>query len=142
MLVHLVYASRIADGSACSEVIESILQQSRRHNPELGITGILCHGSDFFMQVLEGSRSAVNRLYTRIASDARHRDVTLLHFEEIAERCCAAWTMGLVNLAKVNPSTVLKYSEQPRLDPFVISGQASIALLRELIATASIVGRN
>jgi Sensors of blue-light using FAD. len=140
MLVRLLYASRAAD-KVTAEIIDSILQQSRRHNPELGITGILCHGGDVYMQVLEGGRAAVNGLYNRIARDPRHGDVVLLHYEEVPERRFAGWTMGQVNLAKVNPSTLLKYSEKPALDPFETSGKASLALLEELIATAQIIGR-
>lgn len=140
MLVRLLYASRTAD-AVTHEVIESILAQSRKHNPELGITGILCHGGDVYMQVLEGGRDAVNQLYNRIVRDKRHRDVVLLHYEEVSERRFAGWTMGQVNLAKVNPSTLLKYSEKPVLDPYATSGRAAMALLEELIATASIVGR-
>jgi hypothetical protein len=49
--------------------------------------------------------------------------------------------MGQVNLAKVNPSLLLKYSDKPSLDPFTVSGRASMALLEELIATAQIIGR-
>jgi hypothetical protein len=49
--------------------------------------------------------------------------------------------MGQVNLSKVNPSTLLKYSDKPVLDPFETPGRASMALLEELIATAQIVGR-
>jgi hypothetical protein len=49
--------------------------------------------------------------------------------------------MGQVNLARLNPSTVLKYSERPELDPFTTSGAASMALLLDLMATASIVGQ-
>ncbi|MFZ5538670.1 MAG: BLUF domain-containing protein [Pseudomonadota bacterium] len=140
MLVRLLYASRTAD-AVTHEVIESILAQSRKHNPELGITGILCHGGDVYMQVLEGGRDAVNGLYNKIVRDKRHRDVVLLHYEEVTERRFAGWTMGQVNLAKVNPSTLLKYSEKPVLDPYATSGRAAMALLEELIATASIVGR-
>ncbi|HUN92407.1 MAG TPA: BLUF domain-containing protein [Burkholderiaceae bacterium] len=140
MLVRLLYASRIAPGAG-ADAIESILAHSRRHNPEFGITGILCHGGDVFIQVLEGGREPVNRLYGQIARDGRHRDVTLLHYEEITERCFSSWTMGQVNLAKVNPSLLLKHSERPVLDPFQTSGRASFALLQELIATASIIGR-
>ena len=51
------------------------------------------------------------------------------------------WTMGQVNLAKLNPSTVLKYSEKPELDPYCVAGTVSMALLEELSATASIIGR-
>lgn len=140
MLVRLLYASRAAE-SVTPALIDSILAQSRAHNPALGITGILCHGGDVFMQVLEGGRAPVNALYAQIARDPRHRDIAVLHFEEVTERRFSSWTMGQVNLAKINPSIVLKYSERPVLDPFAVSGKVSIALLEELIATASIIGR-
>ena len=140
MLVRLLYASRSAQPVA-PEVIESILEQSRKHNPELGITGILCQSGEVFMQVLEGGRAPVNQLYNQIVRDERHRDVVLLHYEEIAERRFAGWTMGQVNLAKVNTSTLLKYCETPALDPYAMSGAAAMALLEELIATAQIIGR-
>jgi hypothetical protein len=139
MLVRLLYASRAQAVSA--ETIDAILAQSRAKNPLLGITGILCHGGDFFMQVLEGGRDTVNTLYNQIVRDPRHDHVAILHYEEITERRFSGWTMGQVNLARVNPSIVLKYSEKPTLDPFVVSGKVSVALLEELIATASIIGR-
>ena len=140
MLVRLLYASRSVKPIGPDD-IDSILTQSRKHNPELGITGILCQSGDVFMQVLEGGRMAVNHLYTQIVRAQRHSDVAVLHFEEIAERRFAGWTMGQVNLAKVNPSTLLKYSEKPTLDPYSMSGRVSLALLEELIATAQIIGR-
>lgn len=140
MLVRLLYASRLASGAG-GDVIESILAQSRNKNPALGITGVLCHGGDVFMQVLEGGRAPVNALYNKIAGDSRHREVVLLHYEEIHERRFGGWTMGQVNLAKINPSTLLKYLEKPELDPFAVSGRASLALVEELIATAQIIGR-
>ncbi|MEY2874245.1 MAG: hypothetical protein RLZZ373_1616 [Pseudomonadota bacterium] len=139
MLVRLLYASR-AD-AVTPEVIDAILAQSRAHNPALGITGILCHGGNVFMQVIEGGRDTVNRLYNAIVRDGRHHDVMVLHYEEITERRFSGWTMGQVNLARINPSIVLKYSDRPTLDPFAVSGRASLAMLEELIATASIVGR-
>jgi len=140
MLVRLLYASRAAQPLAPA-LLDSILAQARAHNPAHGITGILCHGGDTFMQVLEGGRDAVSALYGRIVRDDRHRDATLLHFEEMTERRFAGWTMGHVNLAKVNPSILLKYSDRPVLDPFCVTGRVSLALLEELIATASIIGR-
>jgi len=140
MLVRLLYASRSAE-AVTQDTIDSILQQSREHNPAQGITGVLCHAGDVYMQVLEGGRGPVNALYNRIVSDSRHQRVMLLHYEEIAERRFAGWTMGQVNLAKVNPTTLLRYLEMPELDPFAVSGKASLALLEELMATAAIVGR-
>ena len=140
MLVRLLYASR-SPKPIESSVSESILTQSRKHNPELGVTGILCQGGDVYLQVLEGGRTEVNRLYNQIVQDERHHDVVLLHFEEVTERRFAGWTMGLVNLATVNPSVLLKYCERPVLDPYAMSGRAALALLEELMATAQIMGR-
>jgi len=140
MLVRLLYASRAAE-AVHESLIEAILQQSRRNNPELGITGVLCHGGDVFLQALEGGRDSVNTLYNRIVCDRRHKRVTLLAYEEIAERRFGGWTMGLVNLAKINSSTLLKYSERATIDPYAVSGSTAAALTEELAATASIAGR-
>lgn len=140
MLVRLLYASRAA-ARLTSEVLDSILEQSRSHNIPSGITGILCFSDDQFIQVLEGGRDQVCELYNTIVRDERHREVRILHFEEISERRFGGWTMGQVNLAKINPALLLKYSEKPVLDPLGCSGRASMALLDELIATGSVVNR-
>jgi hypothetical protein len=65
----------------------------------------------------------------------------LLHYEEIAERRFGGWTMGQVNVAKINASILLKYAEKPELNPYAVSGGVSLALLEELMATACIIGR-
>jgi len=81
MLVRLLYVSRAVDTSPAA--IEAILAQSRLHNPASGITGVLCYGGGIFLQAIEGGRSAVSELYGHIQRDARHKDVELLHYEEI-----------------------------------------------------------
>jgi hypothetical protein len=139
MLVRLLYASRAVDTTP--EAIESILTQSRQHNPENGITGILCYGAGIFLQAIEGGRMQVSELFGHIQKDPRHKDVALLHFEEIFERRFGGWSMGQVNLSKLNHATLLKYSEKPELDPYAVSGKVSLALLEDLMATAAICGR-
>jgi hypothetical protein len=140
MLVRLLYASRARD-PITNETIASILSQSRKNNPESGVTGVLCvcHGG-VFIQVLEGGRVEVNQLYSKVLHDNRHTDVTLLDYAEIAERRFSGWRMGRVDLDKVNTAVVLKYSEKPRLDPFGMSGTVALKLLEELASSASIVG--
>ena len=141
MLVRLVYASRAAVAPSPEE-LAVMLRRSRTKNQSLGVTGVLCHGEGVFLQVLEGSRAAVNRLYGRIAADPRHRDLELLAYEEIGERRFGGWSMGQVNIEMINPSLLLKYAEKPELNPFTVSGKVSMALLEELIATASVLGRS
>ena len=139
MLVRLLYASRAVDASC--EAIEAILHESRAHNTERGVTGVLCYGGGIFLQALEGGRMTVSELYGHIQRDPRHKDVVLLQYEEISERRFAGWTMGEVNMSRINASILLKYAEKPVLDPYSVSGQVSLALLDELMATASIIGR-
>jgi hypothetical protein len=134
-----MYASRAA-GSVDADALATILRQSKENNPRSGVTGVLCFCSNarVFLQVLEGGRGAVSAVYNRIAQDPRHADVVLLSYEEIGERNFASWSMGQVNMSRLNPALVLKYSENAVLDPYAVSGQASLALFNELVATASI----
>jgi hypothetical protein len=122
------------------EELVTILRQSKANNPSTGVTGVLCYSGGIFLQVLEGGRSAVNKLYNRIGADPRHTDVELLLYEEIGERRFASWSMGQVNMSRLNPSLLLKYSATAALDPFSVSGKVSLALFEELVATASVIG--
>ena len=142
MLVRLMYTSR-AVSPVDQEELSAILRQSKATNPARGITGVLCccNTGGVFIQVLEGGRAAVNRLYNRIVADPRHTDVTLLTYEEIAERRFAGWSMGQVHMSRLNPALLLKYSETATLDPYAVSGAATAALFEEMIATAAIMGQ-
>ena len=140
MLVRLMYASRAVPAVDQEELV-AILKKSKVNNPKAGVTGVLCFSEGIFMQVLEGGRAAVNQLYNRIAADPRHNDVVLLHYDEIAERRFAGWSMGQVNMARLNPALLLKYSECAKLDPYAVSGKVSMALFDELVATAAVMGQ-
>ena len=137
MLVRLMYASR-AVPAIDHEELHSLLRQCRINNPKHGITGVLCFADRVFLQVLEGSRSAVNELYRRIAHDARHQNVELLSYGEIDERRFAGWAMGQVQMSSVNPALLLKYSASATLDPYAVPGRVSMALFDDLVASASI----
>ena len=138
MLVRLMYASRALE-PVRPETLNAILKKSTQNNPASGVTGVLCFSGDIFLQVLEGGRLPVSKLYNRIAQDPRHTDVALLSYEEIEERSFAGWSMGQVNMGRLNPALLLKYSEAAVLDPYAVSGKVSMALFNELVATASVV---
>ncbi|MES2992293.1 MAG: BLUF domain-containing protein [Pseudomonadota bacterium] len=138
MLVRLMYASRATE-TVRPEMLNAILKKSTHNNPAVGVTGVLCFSGDIFLQVLEGGRTQVSRLYNRIAQDPRHQDVVLLSYDEIDERSFAGWAMGQVNMSRLNPALLLKYSEAAVLDPYAVSGKVSMALFNELVATASVM---
>ncbi len=141
MLVRLMYASRATEPVANDELV-AILKKSKINNPRLGVTGVLCCSGGVYVQVLEGGRTQVSSLYNRIAADRRHHDVCLLSFEEIGERRFEGWAMGQVNLGRLNPAQVIKYSETAVLDPFSLPGAASMALFNELVASAAVIGQH
>jgi hypothetical protein len=94
-----------------------------------------------FLQVLEGSRDAVNRLYAKLQRDPRHGELLLLGYEDITERRFAGWHMGQVNMSRLNPALLLKYSETAALEPYTMSGAAAFALFDEWVGTGAIVGQ-
>ncbi len=130
--VRLIYVSR-ARGPQTTTVTTSILMQAQVHNKVHGITGVLCQGQGFFIQVLEGERSPVNALYRRICTDLRHKDVEMLRYEDIAERKFSQWSMALVKLSVDDPMVKVQH---PEFDPYSASGDQVMHLLANLIQTA------
>jgi hypothetical protein len=131
MMVRLLYVSRSA-GPQTTTVTRSILEKAQGHNSAQGITGVLCQGQGFFIQVLEGERSRVNALFRRIAADPRHKDVELLQYEEIQQRQFSKWSMALVNLSVDDPMIRLQH---PEYDPYSASGTQVMQLLMDLLAS-------
>lgn len=126
MLVQLVYISR-ANVPLTTTVTTTILESARVHNRVAGITGLLCQGQDLFIQILEGERSVVNRLYNTLIKDKRHKDVEIVSLEEIQVRKFPNWSMAHVIISEDDPIIQLNH---PEFDPF----NASADQLQELIA--------
>ena len=106
MQVRLLYVSS-AVGPQTTTVTGSILQSAQAHNKANDITGVLCQGEGLFLQVLEGERDKVHRLYGRIQTDDRHRDVQLLLLEDIPARRFPQWSMAHVSLSALDPMVQL-----------------------------------
>lgn len=92
-LWRIVYVSREARPLSAAE-LNLLLERSRRHNAEHGITGLLVSMAGCFLQVLEGSRRSVDELYQRIRADERHREVTTLIDAPLAARQYGDWAMA------------------------------------------------
>ncbi len=129
MQVRLLYVSR-AVGPQTTTVTASILAKAQARNAAEGIGGVLCQGRGLYLQVLEGDRGAVNRLYARILVDPRHKDVDMLVFEEIAQRRFAGWSMALVDLSDDDPMVQLNH---PEFDPYHAPGATVMTMLGELL---------
>ena len=93
MLIRVIYVSS-AVGPQTSTVTSAILKKATAWNKANDITGVLCQGQGVYLQALEGERSIVTKLYSRIYADPRHTNIEMIHCESIAKRRYANWSMA------------------------------------------------
>jgi hypothetical protein len=135
MLIRIVYLSS-AVGPQTGTMTQAILKKSQAWNLANGVTGVLCQGQGVFLQALEGERKTVTELYTRICADQRHNNVEILHCESILERRYKNWSMALVNLSDIDPSTKIDW---PEFDPYSVTGMLVMARIDELLAEGTVI---
>jgi hypothetical protein len=131
MLVRLFYVST-AVGPQTTAVTGSLLEHSRKNNLADGVTGILCQGKGLYLQVLEGPRAAVNRIYQRIGQDSRHNRVELLTYEHIKQRQYGKWSMALIDLSASDPMVLMNHTD---FDPYAANDVAMTRNLVDLLAS-------
>jgi hypothetical protein len=136
MWVRALYVSRTV-GPQTGTVTANILAECAAYNAEHGITGVLCQGQGLYLQVLEGERADVNRLYKRILNDPRHHDVQLLAFEEITQRRYPNWSMAHVHLPDDNSLLLMQH---PEFDPYSATGAFVLQWVDELVAGGHRIG--
>lgn len=108
MLHHLIYLSH-ATQPFSDDDLATLLDQSRRNNTNLGLTGVLVYGNNQFLQVLEGDEQTVRTLYERIRQDPRHRNVATFADKPIPERAFAEWGMAFRPLVPAQFQQLLGY---------------------------------
>ena len=84
MLVRCLYASRPV-AALQGAAMDLILAQSRKNNPALGITGLLCVSENLFIQVIEGGRDEVCDLFNAIVREIARR--TCVPYRGV-KQCC------------------------------------------------------
>lgn len=104
-LSHLIYASAAREAFTADTLL-ALLEQSRRKNAALGVTGMLLFIDGSFFQVLEGEEAAVEALYERIERDPRHAKVTLIIQEPTVRRSFGDWTMGHAQVTREELASV------------------------------------
>lgn len=99
MLYTIVYMS-YARMDDTEEMLEAILQSSRKNNSQLDITGKLMYGSGTFIQILEGEEEKIRALYAKIELDNRHEGAFVLYEGPLEKRAFAEWSMTFRRLKK------------------------------------------
>jgi hypothetical protein len=135
MLVRLYYASTASDGVDMNE-FKRILTTAQTNNTQRDLTGMLVFNSKLFLQCLEGSREAVNDLYSKLTRDPRHGNLMLLKYETITKRSFSEWSMAFAAANAGNRALFLKHSMHSAFNPYGMDADAVEALMMELASNA------
>ncbi len=130
ILVSLTYVSRA--NAMSTKVINELLQHAQKSNVNEAITGMLIFNNDYFLQTIEGSRTAVNRLLHLILADTRHHDIQVLDHREISCREWGQWSMNYATGTQACSAIYLKYSTTAAFNPYLLSAESARQLMVEL----------
>lgn len=92
----IIYIS-IANRRLTQDEVRDLLHVARKNNQSVDVGGMLVYHDNCFLQVLEGSRIAVEAIYMRIKTDPRHRDVKLLLRRGVSELEFSDWSMAYID---------------------------------------------
>lgn len=129
-LVRLVYVSTKSSNWQPGD-IDNILKSSTKNNSKSDISGALFFNDEYFLQCLEGSRTAVNERFMAIQSDPRHERVTLLKYEETDAREFGKWEMLFIPGKSLSFDNIKRFSTSSELNPYNMSGAAALSLCME-----------
>ena len=108
------------------------MEAAKKNNPPAGLTGLLYFNRRFFLQCIEGSRSEINLTYNKILKGKRHKDITLLSYQDIIERQFSSWQMGYLPESDLTQSTYIHFSNKAEFNPYFMSGESAKGLILEL----------
>jgi hypothetical protein len=114
MLYTILYTSHAIKAFNNMELTE-IVNESRIWNHAHDITGCLAYVEGVlngdvlcqFIQVLEGEESEVKKIFTKIQSDARHLDLSVIKEGNIRSRKFSDWRMGFEQI-QLNDNPILQ----------------------------------
>ena len=130
MLFRLIYASRAKASSATD--LPEILDWSRAHNPDLGITGTLCLLDGTYIEHLEGEELIVKALFENIRHDPRHCQVTILDQRFIPRRAYPDWSLALKVWDDRTKAIFRSFSPGQNLDVYASDPSTAAPLVRAL----------
>lgn len=93
LMYELIYYS-IAAENIDEDTIAKILSVSRDFNAQNSITGCLLFHNNQFLQLLEGEKETVKKLYLKIQNDKRHYNVMVMAEGEKQKRDFDSWHMA------------------------------------------------
>lgn len=138
-LLRMMYTSQTVGDPPLAE-IENLIRRAAAWNAQRGLTGYLAYGTQHFLQVLEGDRTEVNRVYhERIVVDPRHRHLAVIAVDNVSSRIFVDWPMGFGHITREHQRLLATYFPHGELQPLFATPAGCLEFLRGL-STASHFG--
>ena len=134
-LHRLVYYSHnhiLGDSTKLEVEVHKILEQSRRNNSLVGVTGTLIFNNGIFAQVLEGARADLETTFERIQRDERHGDVQVLSFGEVQSRSFASWSMAFVGRSRQGQQLFAHIGEETGFEAKRMEGERIFGIMHDI----------
>jgi hypothetical protein len=135
MLSRLIYSSE-PSRALDDQQVTAILTTARQNNERNDITGMLVFDSTAFLQVIEGDREKLSKLYAALVRDPRHHHLTILGMGPIDEREFSSWQMGFAAAHAGHRALFLKHSASSRFEPQRMTAHSALSLLKDLVPVA------
>lgn len=128
-LHEIIYVSTLAD-DAPIRVVADIATQSRSHNQQSDITGLLVFDGLHFCQQLEGCPKELAVVMARIEGDPRHCNVEIVHQGPLEQRRFKRFSLGYTSVEDIEMLQRLQR----------LKGQAAVEAFVALLAGLDVDG--
>lgn len=78
--------------------IQEMLRLIKASNFKDQVTGCLLYNNNQFIQIIEGKKIEVLKLFAKIKEDDRHLGINFLHSNDVKERIFSSWNTGFNKL--------------------------------------------
>jgi hypothetical protein len=138
MLVQLIYVSvPVID---VAEATSQFIINAQHNNKLENISGMLISNKNFYVQMIEGDRTAINTLFQKICQDPRHTKPTIVRYCEVRAREFEDWSMLHVSFAELQSHFVTAIIPYDKITPELLSGISALSLIRRLAAIVRVSG--
>jgi hypothetical protein len=117
-------------GGSMREMVRDILAACHNYDRVSGLTGALVFNEEFFLQAMEGERSAISEQLWRLSADQRLSGMVLVSCRTIERRDFEGWMVGYAGHSEPLDAIYMHYGTAAKLDPTDMSVQGMIDLLR------------
>lgn len=127
------YSSNLTNPGRIAETIQGILLSCT----EPGLTGTIMFSDRYFLQAMEGSRSAISSKLGDMFADTRQKNLTLLSMSDVAERKFPNWLVAFAAQSAELQALYIRFGSAPIFEPPLLSPCNAEGLLSELWRTES-----